>query len=274
MGLNSVNSTNSAEQFTKSSFIKAIVELFIKLLYSIAKPRVNYKQIAREFVTEEDKKQLREKLLPDNVFEYYLSKITFFDMFERLDFILTLHSLIRDQFHPVKVADKDDNGATAWDYLFIRSGLSFDVVYGFEFDDFYALSKEEFMRLKKLTMIDDFQYIDTFWDCDNFALSFKGVAQFITGKPVVGLITGGIFLDKYGNTKPIGYHAWNAVNLLETDPSKLIDPSTAKPLQFKYKPYRIYYFEPQTDELSIDGKYSCRGQDCWYKCCCGFVWMW
>jgi len=254
--------------------LKELRELIIRLLYSIARQvlkQSRVKEIAREFVTEEDKKSLRKKLLPADIFSYYAAKITFYDLYERLDYILTLHSLIRDQFHPVKVADRNDNGATAWDYQFIRLGLGFGVVYGFKFSDFYALSKEEFNRLRRLTLIDLFQYIETFWDCDNFALSFKGVAQYITKKPVIGLITGGIFLDKYGNTAPVGWHAWNAINILQ---DRVINPTTGEEFQFKYRPYRIYYFEPQSDELDPEGKFEIRGKDAWYKACCGFVWFW
>lgn len=207
------------------------------------------------------------------MWEHYLAKIEVEDYLDKLEKLLILTDIIRDRFNPVLAADKDDSTATGWGHQLIRTPLAKcgGVVYGFKSNDFYSLEMAEFGALITLTFVDAKQYISERFDCDNFAVAFKGISSYVVGKTVAGIGTGGLFPDEYCMKPALGYHAWNLINAANQKP---LDESI-----WKYQNFRIYCYEPQTDEFNDDGHFTYKDKegnvkDLFYRLCCGFIWIW
>jgi hypothetical protein len=247
-----------------------LIERIVEFLYGMFPEMV--REVANEFIDKSDLEKRRKEMLSEvgSVYNYYLQKVKFSSLEDRLSAILVLHDIMKNayRFRAYKVADKDDTGATGWVHNYIRAGLTCGVVYNFNIGgDIYGMSKSEYKRLIDGTFIDTLKWAEEVLDCDNFAIMFKGLCTYMTGKNVCGIATGGIFTDKYCNTRPIGYHAWNVLNVMgERNPDSEV--------KYKYDEYRIYFYEPQNDEWSSEGKFGWGDKDVWYKACCGFVTMW
>lgn len=133
-------------------------------------------------------------------------------------------------------------------------------------DGIYAIPKEAALDLFRTLQQDAIKYIAEHMDCDNFAVIFKGLGDYVFGKPVVIFTTGLVLrvIEQLGHRTCIckadylvGGHGWNRMAILEP-----IEYQKVGSTETIIDNFTLINYEPQSDVFSTD---SFMSDDVCYK---------
>ena len=132
------------------------------------------------------------------------------------------------------------------------AGQSCGVMYSFG-EGAMVMAKEDWEWLIDNLRQDAIKYVEEMTDCDNFAIFFKGFADYVLGEEAVIYVTGIVGRESvYGlggqthracvcrRDVVIGGHAWNRILVMEPVQVSVVDYD-----------FRVYDYEPQSDEVGV-----------------------